>query len=265
MFIGKRRIKKALLQIPSGPWRFFPGASEQTRLLAVTMVRDEARFLPGLLSNITPQVDGIIALDDGSRDGSDHLLKNCPRVLQLLRNRPNRPAYDEPGGLQRLVAAALDHGAEWIMAIDADERLERDFRIRAERVIRRGRRLGLRAFQVHVRELWDAPDRYRTDGIWGLKWSTRLFRAQPNHRFDPRPLHGAKAPQQGKVFGIFPLADLILYHLRMVSRQDRETRRRRYEALDPQALCQREIGYSYLTDERGLRLHPVPGRRGFAE
>ncbi len=263
-FCGKRRAK-SLLQIPSGKWNPLAREVKRTRLLAVTMVRDEARFLPGLLRNLAAQVDGIIALDDGSRDGSDLLLEDCPQVLQLLRNRPDRPAYDEPAGLRRLVAAALDHRAEWILAIDADERLERDFRVRAERVIRRGGRLGLRAFQVHVRELWDAPDRYRADGIWGLKWSPRLFRALPDHRFDPRPLHGAKAPQQGKVLGIFPLADLILYHLRMLSRQDREARRRRYEALDPHALCQPEMGYSYLTDERGIGLRPVPAARGYEE
>ena len=116
-----------------------------------------------------------------------------------------------------------------------------------------------------MRELWDAPDRYRADGIWGLKRSPRLFRALPDHRFDPRPLHGAKAPLQGKVCGFFPLADLCLYHLRMVDRQDREDRRRRYEALDPQELCQPETGYSYLTDERGIALRPVPAARGYKE
>ncbi|HEX7502118.1 MAG TPA: glycosyltransferase family 2 protein [Acidobacteriota bacterium] len=255
----------ALLRIPSGEWNPLAREVTRTRLLAVTVVRNEARFLPGLLRNLAPQVDGIIALDDGSSDGSDLLLEDCPQVLQLLRNRPDRPAYDEPAGLRRLVAAALEQGAEWIISIDADERLERDFRVRAERVIRRGRRLGLRAFQVQVRELWDTPDHYRADGIWGMKWKPLLFQALPDHRFDERPLHGAKAPLQGKICGFFPLADLCLYHLRMVSRRDRENRRRHYEALDPQKRFQPGIGYAYLTDEAGLRLRPVPKRRGYAE
>lgn len=263
--LAKLRLKSLLFRLPSGKWNPREKSGRSVRLLAVTAVRDEARSLPGLLRNLAPQVDGIVALDDGSCDGSLRLLEECPRVLQVLRNPPRRPGWDEPGDFQRLVAAALVHGAEWLIAVDADERLERDFRARAERVIRRGGRLGLRAFQVRIRELWDAPDRYRADGIWGLKWAPRFFRALPGLQFDARPLHAAKAPRQGKVFGVFPLADLYIYHLRMLRPEDREARRRRYEALDPHALCQPVMGYEYLTDERGLRLRAVPRQRGFTE
>lgn len=265
LLLAGRRLKPLLFRLPSGKWKTRDEARRTVRLLAVTAVRDEERFIPGLLRNLAPQVDGIVALDDGSSDGSLRLLEACPQVLQVLRNRPDRPGWDEPGDFRRLVAAALGHGAEWLIAVDADERLERDFRVRAERVIRRGRRLGLRAFQVRIRECWDAPDRYRADGIWGLKWAPRFFRARAGLQFDARPLHAAKAPLQGKVLGIFPLADLFIYHLRMVSPADREARRRRYEALDPCALCQPGMGYGYLTDESGLRLRRVPAARGYEE
>jgi hypothetical protein len=229
------------------------------------MFRDEARFLDGWLRNVIPQVDGIIALDDGSHDGGPRLLAGSPQVLELLSNPPDRPAWDQTGGHRRLVEAALRHGAEWIIALDADERLERGFRERAELVIRRGRSIGLTAFGVHFRELWNSPGFFRADGIWGRKTQPRLFLARPDHRFDERPLHGAKAPLQGKVGGRFPIADLIIYHLRMVERPDRESRRRRNERLDPHALCQPGIGYAYLTDEAGLRLRAVSRRRGFRE
>jgi hypothetical protein len=229
------------------------------------MVRDEIRFLPGMLRNVAPQVDGIIALDDGSSDGSDRLLAESPLVLDLLKNLPSRPGWDEPSNHRRLVEAALRHGADWIIAIDADERLEREFRARAERVIQRGSAIGLTAFGVHFRELWDSPRSFRVDGIWGRKTQPRFFRARADHQFDERPMHGAKAPLQGKVRGSFPIADLIIYHMRMVQRQDREARRLRYERFDPQARCQPGIGYAYLTDETGLRLRSVPRRRGYEE
>src|SRR5215213_7999657 len=150
-----RLLKPFLLHVPSRRLSPFEGSGRKIRLLATTMVRDDARFLPGMLQNVAAQVDGIIALDDGSTDGSDRLLEKCPAVLELLRNPPDRPYYDEPGGHQRLVKAALRHGAEWIMSVDADERLERDFRTRAERIIRRGRLLGYSAYAVRLRELWD--------------------------------------------------------------------------------------------------------------
>ena len=235
------------------------------RLIATTMIRDEREHLPAMLRNVGAQVDGIVALDDGSTDGSGTILEASPHVLEVLRNPPDRAAYDEPAGHRRLVAAALAHGAECILSIDADERLERDFRPRAERVIRRGRALGFSAYALRLRELWDAPDRYRADGIWGAKRVARLFRARADHRFDERPLHAAKAPLQGKVLGAFPPADLVVYHLRMIRPEDRIARRDRYLALDPQATWQPGIGYGYLADERGLVLRRVPPRRDYRD
>jgi glycosyltransferase involved in cell wall biosynthesis len=260
-------VLRLAMRRPLPSRRFLPWSAKgrRVRLLAVIAFRDEGRFLDGWLRNVAPQVDGIIALDDGSSDGASRLLQERPGVLELLHNPPERSGWDQAGNHRRLVAAALRHGAEWIIALDADERLERDFRERAERVIRRGRPLGFTAFGVHFRELWDTPRLFRVDGIWGRKTQPRFFMARPDHRFDERPIHGAKAPLQGKVDGRFPIADLIIYHLRMVRREDREARRRRNERLDPKARYQPGIGYAYLTDEAGLRLRPVPRRRGFTE
>ena len=251
--------------LPSRKFNPLAGKVPRIRLLATIMVRNEKRFLPGLLRNVAPQVDGIIALDDGSSDGSTRLLEESPHVLELLKNPPGRPVWDQPGNHRRLVEAALRHGAEWIIAVDADERLELEFRIRAERVIQRGFPIGLTAFGVHFRELWGSPSLFRADGIWGRKTQPRFFKAVADHRFDERPIHGARAPLQGKFRGSFPLADLIIYHLRMVHRQDREARRQRNEQFDPEARFQPGIGYAYLTDETGLCLRPIPSRRGFEE
>lgn len=256
---------RALVEVPSFPLAPFGREPRRVRLIATTMVRNERDYLPGMLRNVGAQVDGIVALDDGSTDGTAQLLEASPHVLDVLRNPPDRPAYDEPAGHRRLVAAAIDHGAEWILSIDADERLERDFRARAERVIRRGGRLGLTAYAVRLRELWDFPDRYRADGLWATKRVARLFRAREDHRFDERALHGAKAPLQGKVLGRYPPADLVIYHLRMIRPDQRIARRDRYLALDPSARWQAAIGYHYLTDERGLALRRVPARRDWRE
>jgi len=242
----------------------FGDPGRRVRLLALVAVRDESAYLPGFLASVAPQVDGIVALDDGSTDASVDLLAACPHVLEVLRVPRDRPAWDEVGNHRRLHAAALRHGAQWLVALDADERLECGFRVRAERVIRRGRALGLRAYAMRMRELWGARDRYRCDGVWGRKRVARLFAALPDHRFDTSPLHAVKAPLQARVAGCFVPADLVVYHLRTLRPEQREARRRRYEALDPGSRWQPELGYAYLTDERGLRLREVPRRRAFA-
>jgi hypothetical protein len=184
--------------------------------------------------------------------------------LDVIR-LPARPHWDERGNHRRLVAGGLRHGADWLLVVDADERVERRFRDRAERAITRGRLLGIEAFRVRMLELWDSPDEYRIDGPWAVKWPPRLWRARADHVFDDRQLHGVKAPLQARWRGRFPLADLRMYHLGMLSADDRQARRRLYEQLDPDARWQPGVGYAYLTDERGLDLRRVAWSRGFAD
>lgn len=248
--------------IPSGG--FDLTSCRRVRLLALLAVRDQAAYLPGYVANVGVQVDGIIALDDGSSDGSAEFLEGRAEVLEVLRGPRDRPRWDEMGNHQALVRAGLRHGAEWLLSLDADERVEREFRARAERVIRRGALFGLSAYALRFRELWDDPDQYRADGIWGRKAQARMFRARPDHQFDTRALHGFKAPLQARARGRYPLADLNIYHLGMLRPEDRLARRRRYELLDPNAEWQPGVGYAYLTDGTGLRLRPIPRRRHYA-
>jgi len=255
-------IRFPSLTVPS--WGVRASSARRVRLLALLAVRDGMRYLPGFLRNIAPQVDGILALDDGSSDESPQVLARHAAVIELLRRPRNRPTWDEVGNHRALVAAALRHRAEWILCVDADERLEREFRVRAERVIARGSLLGYSAYAVRLRELWDDLGQYRVDGIWGRKRVARLFRAREDHQFDTALLHGVKAPLQARRRGRFPRADLTIYHLAMLCPEDREARRRRYELADPDRRWQR-IGYEYLTNLTGLELQRIAPHRSFVE
>jgi hypothetical protein len=223
-------------------------------------VRDEARFIPGLLENLAGQVDGIVALDDGSTDGSAAILRDHPLVVQLIRVPEGAQAELEDGRNHRaLTEAAWEHGADWLLGIDADERVERDFRKRAEREIARAEADGQSAVWVRFNELWGAPDRVRVDGIWATKRKACLFRSDRRHRFDDRRVHANWAswpPERGD----YPQADLNIYHLRMIDPEDRRRRVLRYRRIDPDNVWQ-EMGYEYLLDESGIELRPLePGR-----
>jgi len=138
------------------------------RVLALVAIRDEERFVPGLLENLATQVDGVVALDDGSTDGSVELLRDHPLVVELLEVAPGAQEELEDGRNHRaLTEAAWKHGADWLLGVDADERLECGFRTRAEEEIARAEADGQPAVWVWFRELWDAPDQFRVDGIWG--------------------------------------------------------------------------------------------------
>jgi hypothetical protein len=232
----------------------------QNRVLALVSFRDEARFVPGLLENLATHVDGIVALDDGSTDGSAELLGEHPLVVELLRVPPGAQAELEDGRNHRaLTEAAWKHGADWLLGMDADERVERDFRARAEEAIARAEYDREAALWVWFRELWGAPDRVRMDGIWGSKRKACLFRSDPGHRFDDKRVH-ANWASWPPVRGDYPQADLNIYHLRMIDPEDRRQRVLRYRRIDPDNVWQ-EMGYDYLLDESGMELRPLePGR-----
>ena len=221
------------------------------------------RYLPGYFANVSRYVDGIVALDDRSTDGSGEFVARQPNVLELVRVSSNeRPHWDEAANHRTLVQTAWRHQPDWLIAVDADERLERHFRRRAEREIRRAERRRYMAYLVIFRELWDTPDTYRVDGLWGEKRQARFFSARRDHVFDCRPLHGHWAPLNSMHAGTFPKADLIIYHLRMIHERDRLSRQARYRQLDPECHWQ-AIGYSYMTDTAGLRLEKLPRGREY--
>jgi hypothetical protein len=235
------------------------GRRRRRRLLALVAFRDEMRFLPGLFENLAPQVDGVIALDDQSTDGSAEYVASQPLIAELLAVPPGAQGeIDDSRNQRRLTEAAWSHGADWLLGIDPDERVEREFRARAERAIDRAERLRRDALWVHFRELWDSPDRFRSDGVWGLKRKACLFRCSTDHQFDDRRLHSFWAPPTPPEG--WPQANLYLYHLRMIRAEDRQARFERYARLDPEAKYQ-EIGYEYLVDDDGIELSTFePGR-----
>lgn len=240
-----------------------PRRRDRPRLFGLLSFRDEMRFLPGWFASNAHQLDGVIAYDDGSSDGSAEFVAAQPSVLELVRKpRGASDAWDEPAIHAELIAAAGRHDADWLVAVDADERLEEEFGERARREIVRLSRRGVTAASVRVRELWDAPDQYRSDGLWGNKRPARLFAWRPDPVLDPRPVHGHWAPVNSFHWGIFRHTELTIYHLRMVRAADREARRRRYETADPHGEYQ-SIGYAYLTDATGLELTALPDGRGY--
>src|SRR4051795_5834891 len=158
------------------------------QLVALLQARDEERYLPGWLANIAPHVDGIVALDDGSTDRTVEILSAHPKV-KLLRN-PRGEAWDERANQVALVKAAREHGAEWLLCLDADERIETPLAEGLRTLIAEAERDGIEVFRFNLRELWGDTSHYRVDGVWGKKVLCRLFRNRPEHRrFDPRKLH----------------------------------------------------------------------------
>jgi glycosyltransferase involved in cell wall biosynthesis len=234
------------------------------RVAALIQVRNEEQYLPAWLDNVSDCVDGIIALDDGSTDATRDILRSHPKLVELLENEPNRP-WNERANQIALVEASRRHSAEWVLCLDADERLELRFTESLGVALDDADANDKKAFLFSVRELWDDPEQYRVDGVWSMKNICRLFKNDPAHRrFDPRPLHRFWPPLEIVAqLGTCALqrGDRI-YHLRMIRAADRTARVEQYEALDPDRRFQR-IGYRYLIDESGIEFERVSHERRY--
>ncbi len=84
-------------------------------LTACIIARDEAEFLPDCLKSIYQLTDDIILIDTGSVDRTPDIARNCGcKVVEF-------PWQDDFSAARNY---ALQHATgEWILAIDADERL----------------------------------------------------------------------------------------------------------------------------------------------
>lgn len=220
--------------------------------------RDEMTYLPGMLRNLERHVDGLVALDDGSTDGSGDVVGRHRLTLEVIRlDRGADTSHDDYLLHSTLIRAAWKYQMQWLLGVDADERLAGDFRSQVLRVTHGGARSPSSAFWVPIREMWTTRA-YRFDGIWGTKKSSRLFRSDPDHTFDKRALHGLW-PSVSTKSSSWPLLDSSIYHLRMMTPAGRKMRHAKYQRLDPDKQAQ-SFGYDYFLDETDLTLRELPRR-----
>jgi len=156
--------------------------------------------------------------------------------------------------LQRKKAREL--GADWVLTTSADERWEK----RSESIIRPLiKRKHKTIFQFNLRELWD-PFHYRVDGIWGKKVRRRLYPLLPGQKIDYKKIQCSSFPKNDD-YKVQPV-DLEIYHLKMMSLENRKMRTKVFNKTDPNQDFQ-GIGYDYLDNENGIELEAILKDREF--
>lgn len=205
------------------------------RVVAVYSFRYDAHLVPALLENLAPLVDGWIGFDD--RRASELFSPEVARRNLLLET-------------------ARESGAEWVVCLDPDERLDRRL---AERMPELTAVPG-RKYSFWYRNLYQ-PDAYRVDGAWGRRRRAALFSLAAG-LVDPgvEQLHLPWDAHFGELDE--ERLDLAMYHLKMLAPERRLARAALYEHIDPEHRMQ-SVGYDYLTDERWLQLERIVPGEGF--
>ncbi|MBO9467753.1 tetratricopeptide repeat protein [Tropicibacter sp. R15_0] len=222
-------IKSQILRTPS------PGSP---MVIAAFSFRHDAHLVDGLLENIGAAIHGYVAWDDREADPLDLFSDETTRQSALFN-------------------AAQSLGADWIFAVDPDERFEDGL---ADKIGPMTKEFGPVLWTFECREMFSS-DSYRTDGLWGLRQRIRLYPCLPGMEPDQQRFHGSWT---GNGLGLRQRqSGLNFYHLRMATPLRRKLRRDLYATLDADRRNQ-ALGYDYLDDERGQVLETIPSDRSFS-
>ena len=132
------------------------------RISAALIVRNKSAFIEDCLRSLTGNVDEIVLVDTGSDDDTVEIASRFPIRLHHF-------AWCDDFSAARNFALELASG-DWILSIDADERLEIPDRKAYDRLLADGSKVGWEV-RLHPRMGWTAYSKLR------------LFRNDPRVRF----------------------------------------------------------------------------------
>lgn len=204
------------------------------KIISQMVARNEAdRFLPEVLDHLSKIVDIMVFTDDCSDD----------KTLEIAESYPNchafASAWDEPywavneGEFRNKAWANLEKFAEpgdWILAIDADEKL-----FSPEPLMDVANKNDVDILGISFYHMWNATH-YRVDKAWKPNVSSRMFKFFPNGHFNLRKLACGSEPtyiqdliHQGRAWWSAPLR---MQHLGYTRDEDKQAKYERYMKLD---------------------------------
>ncbi|MEO0493286.1 MAG: glycosyltransferase [Actinomycetota bacterium] len=219
-------------------------------LLALLPVRNGSDELDGWFASVRCAVDGVLALDDGSTDDTLARLRSEP-LVQAVLERPVRPdvaGWDDRANRQALLDLAVDHGADWVLWLDADERLPGADADRLRRFVAdQADRDAAYGFALY--------DRVAPDGVVPeAKWVYRLHAVEAGDVFPGARLHfppiPIRVPRRRWL-----RTSLRIEHLGMATPARRRARYDKYGLADPDRRWQ--ASYEHLLVEP-VETTPLP-------
>ncbi len=146
-----------------------------TPISAYIITKNEERDLPGCLDSLKGLADELVVVDDESSD----------RTVALAKERGAKVFSRKMMGYGSQKQFALDQClGEWVLSIDADERVSPDLAEALRQAARPSR--GLDGYYLK-RHLYFLGQRLRFGGV-GHDWVLRFFRRNQG-RYEPREVH----------------------------------------------------------------------------
>lgn len=204
--------------------------------------------------------DVVIVLDDNSTASEAPSFQKDIDVLIALKHRQ---LFNCQANKTMLLYQAWVNGCDWVLCLDDDLILSHYLHSRShiELLIRHGEQNAADIVHVRLRDLWGDYLTYRHDGVWGYKTFPLLQRVWFGDKdlslLDPkyRRLHYPCFKHEMPTVVSFdhPYA---VYHTGNMTLEARQARMKKYKEQDPDMWYAKD--YSYITDETGMQLAPVP-------
>jgi len=226
--------------------------SAPSELVALLPVRNGARWLPDWLEATSQWADAVVALDDGSTDSTSSILQAHPLVSRILTNpvRQTYKGWDDRNNRQRLLEAVADLVPDWVVFLDADERIAPPDHDRLRRLTQEGSSGLAYGFRIHA----------ATDDLASLdpagRWVYRMFAWEPGLELPEKQLHLVPVPRSIPRRRWLRTSIRIL-HMGTTADPDLRARFDKYLEADPERRWQ--DSYDHLLDQPVdmVRLEPV--------
>lgn len=226
--------------------------------LAMLRIKNEARWLPSVLSSLYPLCQTIFVLDDHSTDSSRDIILSHPGTVYLQSPFTGlNETRDKDWLLDTIIRGVPENelNAEspyWVLCIDGDEELEEDGVEKIRKLVEsRPREL---SFYFKILYLWDSRETVRVDRRYGDFNRPSMFRLiNPAFRFQSTPwggnLHCSSIPQE--FLGHARTSDIRLLHYGYMLAEDRMKKWKWYNSVDPGNKMEDEYRHVIQGDEGG--------------
>jgi glycosyltransferase involved in cell wall biosynthesis len=161
--------------------------AQRSKLSLCMIFRDEAPFIREALESVLPIIDEAVLVDSGSSDGSDKIVadlqKSNPKIKYLHRAWPNDFADQKNYAIEQA-------NGDWILFLDADERIDRGdhevLRCAIERAEVMAYDLPIKNYTNEMTEIGFRLDRENVYGALGFipTHLHRLFRKDSRIRYE---------------------------------------------------------------------------------
>ena len=209
----------------------------ETTLACLLPARNCAQDLPGWFESVERFADAVIALDDGSTDGTRAILEGQTLVRRLLVN-PAREGYagwDDGENRARLLTAAAEVCPSWVLSLDADERIPADDAAALVQFLRDGADRGS-AYLMSRYPM--AGDLEHFDAAHSV-WQGRLFAFEPGQAFPRERLHFVPLPTSIP-YARWLRTTIRIQHLAGMTEAMRRARYEKYRVVDPDRRYQKD-------------------------